>query len=140
MGAAALECRRRQLRWQIEESPDSEEFVIPAGDVGFILDGGTPSTLEWMYLFDGATASTPDSEYEYIIEPWDGGDITFRGIFDESVENDAAHTSTRRVPRLILFGVPSFVSKGTPVIVRGKQMAVTKMEADANIGIVLRLN
>jgi hypothetical protein len=137
MGAAALEYRRKQLRWQIEESPDSEEFAIP-GPV--ILDGGTPATLEWKYLFDGSTAQTPDSEYVYLIEPYDGTDITFSGIFDESVENDAAMNATRRVPRIILFGVPLFVTRGTAITVRGKKMTVMKIESDANIGIVLRLN
>jgi hypothetical protein len=141
-GNPALSFRLQQLKWQIEESPDSEEFIIPTGGgtPEWMIDGGDANTVEWQTMFDGGNANTPSSEYAYFFVSDTGEDIKLRGIFDECVENDKARQTTRRVPRVILFSVPSGNKKGVKIIVRGKVYSIEKQEIDANIGIVLRLN
>jgi hypothetical protein len=144
MSETALSLRLLQLKWQIEESPDSEEFIIPSGGGApeWLINGGDANTVEWQTMFDGGGAGTPLSEYVYFFDSNGGGgaDIKLRGIFDECVENDKARQTTRRVPRVILFSAPSGNKKGVQIIIRGKAYRIEKQEIDANIGIVLRLN
>jgi hypothetical protein len=138
----ALSFRLLQLKWQIEESPDSEEFIIPAGrePPEWIIDGGDAGAIKWQTMFDGGNALTPESEYQYYLQGVNGEDIIVRGIFDECVENDAGRGATRRVPRVILFAVPEGNKKGLPIIIRGKEYKIETQAIDANIGIILRLN
>ncbi|MDR3355793.1 MAG: hypothetical protein LBO04_01225 [Spirochaetaceae bacterium] len=134
--------RLRQLKWQIEESPDSEDFIIPAGGGSseWLVEGGTPDTIQWETMYDGGNAETPESEYRYFLDGNSGENITVRGIFDECVENDKGRGTTRRVPRVILFSVPAGNKRGVPIIIRGREYKIEKQEIDANIGIILRLN
>jgi hypothetical protein len=138
----ALGFRLRQLKWQIEESPDSEEFIIPFGGEApeWVIDGGEAGAIQWQTMFDGGNAQTPEDGYQYYLAGVTGEDIILRGIFDECVENDAGRGATRRVPRVILFSVPAGNKKGAVVIIRGKTYKIEKQEIDANIGIILRLN
>jgi hypothetical protein len=138
----ALSFRLQQLKWQIEESPDSEEFIIPIGAAlpDWIINGGDAGTVQWETMFDGGNALTPESDYQYFLQGDTGENIITRGIFDECVENDAGRGATRRVPRVILFSVPAGNKRGVPIIIRGKTYKIEKQEIDANIGIILRLN
>jgi hypothetical protein len=140
--SAASDFRLRQLKWQIEQSPDSEEFVISSGGQtpDWIINGEDAGTIQWQTMFDGGGADTPESAYLYFLSSYTGGDIKIRGIFDECVENDKERGATRRVPRVILFAVPAGIKRGVPVIIRGKEYKIEKQEIDANTGIVLRLN
>jgi hypothetical protein len=67
--SAALDFRLRQLKWQIEQSPDSEEFIIPSGGQtpDWIIDGGDAGTIQWQTMFDGGDANTPESAYQYFL-------------------------------------------------------------------------
>jgi hypothetical protein len=140
--SAASDFRLRQLKWQIELSPDSEEFIIPSGGQtpDWIINGGDAGTIQWQTMFDGGGADTPESAYQYFLSSYTVGDIKIRGIFDECAENDRERGATRRVPRVILFAVPAGIKRGVPVIIRGKEYKIEKQEIDANTGIVLRLN
>jgi hypothetical protein len=125
------------LKFQLESSPFSEEFVL-TGDEGWMLDNGSPPQVEFEYAFDNAGAG--DTEYEYRFVPLDGeGNVKLRGIFDESVERNETNQSTRRKSRVYLFGFPKGTKRGTPLIVRGKRYEVTSYETDANLGIVVWL-
>jgi hypothetical protein len=138
----ALSFRLRQLKWQIEQSPDSEDFIIPTGGLApdWIINGGNADAAEWLTMFDGGGADAPEGGYRYLLSGGWRDDIVVRGVFDESVENDKERQTTRRVPRVILFSVPAGNKKGVKIIVRGKTYKIEKQEIDANIGIVLRLN
>lgn len=133
-GYTALSFRLSQLKWQIEESPDSEEFVIPTGGEApeWMIDGGDADTVQWQTMFDGGDAQTPEGGYQYFLAGNSGGDIVLRGIFDECVENDGGRGATRRAPRVILFSVPAGNKKGAAIVIRGKTYKIEKQEIDAN--------
>jgi hypothetical protein len=114
------------LRFQLEESPFSEEIILrwTIGDAGVTL-----------IALDGTEITAINGAG---IGALGGGEtgLVLRGIFDESAERDAGTKSVRVKPRVLVFRWPVPAPPDTRVRVRGKEYAVTSHERDANLGIV----
>ncbi len=82
---------------------------------------------------------SPFSEI-FTVTPAGGGEpFSIRGIFDESVLIIDGKSTTRPVPRIMLYEMPEYESGKTEVVVRGRIYHAQKHETDANTGYVLWL-
>jgi hypothetical protein len=111
---------QEQLRYQIEGSPFSEDFIISVA-------GDEPVCLA---ALDGTELTTLGSGE---------GELRVRGIFDESVERETGNKAIRNKPRLYVYRWINPMPQSTKVIVRGKEYAATSYDKDANTGIVVWL-
>jgi hypothetical protein len=110
---------REQLKYQLEQSPFSEEIIVT-------FETHNPVCL-----------AAVDKQETAIFES--SGELRIMGIFDESVEREMNTSAIRKKPRVYVYRWLSPMPEGTRVVVRGKQYSATSYDKDANMGIVVWL-